>query len=300
VTPDLPAAELEAVFGTSAAPEEIHDLKGKRFASSLGVWRVISNGERRVLKHLQLGAGPIPQWDSHAEIDSPFYWRREVRVYEEGIPAPAPFRLPACTAFERPDGSVALWLEDVGDPEPWPAEDIAEVARRLAAVGEPANPPRWLARGWLRRYLEVRAERYDPDLPVWLRREEILERIEAMPQVLVHNDFHPGNVLRDGGDPVVIDWAFAGLGVRGDDAGIFAADILFDGFYDLADAGLVIDVVWDAYSRALDPAFVDEAEFAFFAGNALRYGWTRHWNNRFPEVYRAIATAAAARIPSLA
>ena len=46
MTADLPAAELESVFGTSAAPEEVLDLKGKRFASSLGVWRVVSNGRR--------------------------------------------------------------------------------------------------------------------------------------------------------------------------------------------------------------------------------------------------------------
>ena len=300
MTPDLPAHELEAVFGAASPPEEIVDLKGKRFASSLGVWRIVSQGERRVLKQLQLGAGPIPQWDSHAEVDSPFYWRREIEIYTHGIPAAAPFRLPACTRFDRPDGSVALWLEDVGDPEPWPTADIQEVARRLAAVGAPADAPPWLARGWLRRYLEVRAERYDPELPVWLRREEILERIEAMPLVLVHNDFHPGNVFRDGGDPVVIDWAFAGLGARGDDAGIFAADILFDGFYDLDEADAVIELVWNAYASALDPVYLEDAEFAYFAGNALRYGWTRRWNNRFPEVYRALAAAAAARLPSFA
>jgi hypothetical protein len=299
VTPELLDAELEAVFGTAAPPEHILDLKGKRFASSLGVWRVESNGESRVLKHLQLGAGPIPQWDSHAEVDSPFYWRREIEIYANGIPAPAPFRLPACTAFERGAGSVALWLEDAGDPEPWPSTDIADVARRLAAVEAPADPPDWLARGWLRRYLEVRAERYDPDLPAWRLREEILERIEAMPAVLAHNDFHPGNIFRNGGDPIVIDWAFSGLGVHGDDAGIFAADMLFDGFFPLEEAGFVLEHVWDAYSAALEPALVEDAEFAFFAGNALRYGWTRDWNNRFPEVYRAIAAAAAARIPSL-
>lgn len=286
------------MFGSADAPDEVQDLRGKRFASTMGVWRVVSDGRPLVLKHLALGAGGTRTWPSEAEVESPHYWRREADVYEHGLPQDVPFGLPACTVFERDDGSVALWLEDVGDPEPWPEADIAQVARRLADMPALTDAPRWLARDWLPRYLELRAYRVDPELPYWRSRHDIVARIEAGPRVLVHNDFHPGNIFRPGGDPVVIDWAFCGLGVPGSDAGVLAGDFLFDGFYVVEEAHRLIDLIWDAYSAALDPALVAEAEFTYFVGNALRYSWAPAINEHFAAVYAALASAAATRLPS--
>jgi hypothetical protein len=291
------------VFGSAAPPREIVDLRGKAFASTLGVWRVRVAEQTSVLKLLALGAGPTRAWRSEGEVESQFYWRREVEVYASDLLESAPFRGPRHQAFERGDGSVALWLEDVGDPGPWPPGDIADVTARLATMRAPRAEPPWLARGWLRRYLEIRAERVDPSLAVWQRREEILERIEAGPIVLVHNDFHPGNIFRPGGETVVIDWAFCGLGAPGDDAGILAADFLFDGFVPLDDPGVPanhIDHIWEAYSSALEPSLVEEAEFAYFAGNALRYAWAPAVSERFALAYAALASAASTRLPSFA
>jgi hypothetical protein len=288
------------VFGSAARPEAIDDLRGKSFASTIGVWRVRSAGQSRVLKHLALGAGRSPTWPSEPELDSQYYWRREFDVYANGLGDAVPFRLPACAAFERADGTLSLWLEDVGDPEPWPEADIADVARRLAAMPAVPSPPRWFAGDWFGRYLDLRAHRFDPDLPFWRRRDEIVERIESGPRVLVHNDFHPGNIFRPAGEPVVIDWAFCGLGVPGSDAGVLAGDFLFDGFYPVEEAGFLIDLIWEAYSGALDPALVPEAEFTFFVGNALRYGWAPAINEHFESVYNALASAAATRLPSFA
>jgi hypothetical protein len=288
------------VFGTAAPPEEVSDLRGKSFASTVGVWRVRSVGQSVVLKHLALGAGNAATWPSEPELDSQYYWRREVEVYANGLGRDIPFRLPGSTTFERADGSVALWLEDVGDPEPWPDIDIVDVARKLAAMPVVSSPPPWFAGDWFTRYLDLRAHRFDPELSFWLRRDEIVERIEAGPRVLVHNDFHPGNIFRPGGDPVVIDWAFCGLGALGSDAGILAGDFLFDGFYPPEEAGRLIELIWDAYSGALDPALVLEAEFTFFVGNALRYGWAPAINEHFASVHRALASAAVTRLPSFA
>jgi hypothetical protein len=231
------------VFGSAARPEAIDDLRGKSFASTIGVWRVRSAGQSRVLKHLALGAGRSPTWPSEPELDSQYYWRREFDVYANGLGDAVPFRLPACAAFERADGTLSLWLEDVGDPEPWPEADIADVARRLAAMPAVPSPPRWFAGDWFGRYLDLRAYRFDPDLPFWRRRDEIVERIESGPRVLVY---------------------------------------------------------WEAYSGALDPALVPEAEFTFFVGNALRYGWAPAINEHFESVYEALASAAATRLPSFA
>jgi hypothetical protein len=288
------------VFGAAAPPDDVVDLRGKKFASTVGVWRVVANGRSRVLKQLALGAGGTRTWPSEPEVDSPYYWRREANIYEQGLPSDVPFRLPDCAVFERSDGSVALWLEDVGDPEPWPDEDIVEVAQRLAAMPPVEYGPSWLAREWLPHYLDLRAFGFDPELSYWRQREEIVARIESGPRVLVHNDFHPGNVFRPGGDPVVIDWAFAGIGVPGSDAGVLAGDFLFDGFYPPEEAQHLIDLVWVAYSSALDPELVPAAEFAFFVGNALRYGWAPSINEHFASVHAALASAAATRLPSFA
>ena len=170
------------------------------------------------------------------------------------------------------------------------------------AGSPPCRPSRtrreWFARDWLPRYLDLRAFRFDHELPYWRQRAEIVARVEAGPPVLVHNDFHPGNVFRPGGDPVVIDWAFCGIGVPGSDAGILAGDILFDGFFPVEEAEFLIGLVWDAYSGALDSALLPEAEFTYFVGNALRYGWAPAISEHFAAVHAALASAAAARIPS--
>ena len=226
-----------------------------------------------MLKQLALGAGGTRTWPSEAQVASPHYWRREAEVYEHGLPPGVPFRLPACTAFERADGSVALWLEDVGDPQPWPDADVAT----SPGVWPPCRPSRTHRRGWhATGCLAISScVRFGstPGLSYWQHRDEIVARMEAGPRVLVHNDFHPGNIFRPGGDPVVIDWAFYGIGVPGSDAGMLAGDFLFDGFYSPEEAEHLIDLIWDAYSGALEPALVPEAEFVYFVGNALRYGW---------------------------
>ena len=45
---------------------------------------------------------------------------------------------------------------------------------------------------------------------------------------------------------------------------------------------------------------VPEAEYSFFVGNALRYGWAPAISERFAAVYAALASVAAARLPSFA
>jgi hypothetical protein len=247
-----------------------------------------------VLKLIALGAGGTPTWPSDPAETSPHYWRREALVYEHGLPANAPFRLPACESFTRDDGSIALWLEDAGEP---PGGDVPVIASRLAGMPRLEDGPAWLARPWLRRYLELRAHRIDPELPAWRAREEILARVDAAPTVLVHNDFHPGNVFPRDGDMVVVDWAFCGLGAVGGDAGILAADALYDGAVAADDPERFLVSVWEAYAAGLDPALVEDAEYVFFAGNALRYAWSTSFGDHFVSIYRAVSKVAA-RLPS--
>jgi hypothetical protein len=45
---------------------------------------------------------------------------------------------------------------------------------------------------------------------------------------------------------------------------------------------------------------VPEAEFTYFVGNALRYGWAPAINEHFASVHQALTSAAATRLPSFA
>ena len=96
---------------------------------------------------------------------------------------------------------------------------------------------------------------------------------------------------------IVVDWAFGGLGPVGGDAGILAADALYDGAVAADDPKRFLVSVWEAYAAQLDPALVADAEYVFFAGNALRYAWSPSFGEHFASVYRAVS-GAAARLPS--
>jgi phosphotransferase family enzyme len=217
-----------------------------------------------VLKLIRLDAGPHPRWLSRPEPGDPYYWRREPTAYASG--ALGRFGAPACiAAIDRDDGSVALWLEDGGDPPAWTPELLGGAARRLGTA-QAAEPPdeAWVARGFLRRYLDLHRVAAD----------SALDRIEAMPSTLCHNDLHPANVLAGG---AVVDWAFCGAAARGLDAGILVADGIADGAFDPALADAVADAVWGGYLDGLRAAgwtgSEDDVRFAFARGTALRLSW---------------------------
>jgi Phosphotransferase enzyme family len=265
----VPPAELEHVLGTTAV-DDVESLRPRGFASAVGVWRVRAGGDSAVLKLLRLDAAPHPRWPSRQEPDDPYYWRREPLAYESGFLAPfgAP-RLRACIA--RPDGAVALWLDDCGDPPLWTPELLGAAARRLGlaqgALASDLPDAPWLARGWFREYLRLHDVAPDP---------AVLARLEGSPQTVCHQDLHPNNVLGPGAD-YVVDWAYCGLGALGSDPGILVADGIADQAFARDVAWDVADAVWDGYVAGLHAAGwagdLDDVRFAFARGTALRLAW---------------------------
>jgi hypothetical protein len=285
----IPPDEAEAVFGR---PDVVVEPLGHATpAATAGVWRVSTADDRAVLKVVHHDPGGNERWPSSDVESSPYYWRREPAAYASGLlESIDPLRAPRCRLCrERPHGTVALWLEDVGDHPAWTEErlrgiayDLGSMQGRLAAA-LPEEP--WLSRGWLRAYLELRARWIEGyrDGPfaaeverIWSRRAEILERVDASRQTFCHFDFYPANIFGEQ-DTVVIDWAYCGLGAVGLDAGNLIPDAIFDGFVALEDADAARDAVWAGYVGGLrDAGFAPdtvELLWVFLAATALKYAW---------------------------
>jgi hypothetical protein len=226
----VPRDEARAVFGSEDCAK-VEPLRPRPLGATVGVWRVNVSGKSAVLKLLRLGAGSNVNWAASPEPDHPRWWRRELFALEDGLldvlrPELRPPTL--LHAADRPDGSLALWLEDLGAPAKWTIEALARVAGLLGVAQRRAvnKQPGVLPRGFLRAYLELRI----PHLaePFASQRERILSRLDALPQTLSHFDFHPANIFRADRTTAVIDWAYCGCGPVGADAGVLAADALAD------------------------------------------------------------------------
>lgn len=138
-------------------------------------------------------------------------------------------------------------------PEPTDVIDgLAEIALAIAAVPAPA----WVRP--FRRYLEPG----DASPPPWSRDREAWEcaiRIvsaapPATPTTLIHRDFHPWNVLWDGGVVAVVDWSQTSVGPIAVDVAHCRMNLVIGGDASAADAycaawearaGVSHDPYWD-------------------------------------------------------
>jgi hypothetical protein len=200
-----------------------------------GTAAVARGGERPWSVVLKIATCP-PEGSSGAHEGDWRYWRREERLLRSGLldGLPAGFAVPrAYRIDERPDGSVWLWTEDLGDAPggPWPPERLLTTARHLGRFNglplEGSGPRRlpaapWLGRDWLRQWL-ARVGRFErgagPLLadgaawaqplvrrvfpaPVrervarlWEGREALLAALDRLPRTLCHGDFWPPNLF---------------------------------------------------------------------------------------------------------
>jgi hypothetical protein len=286
----VPADEAAEVFG-GAEVVSVELLGDATPAATAGVWRVRTADDTAILKVVRHDSAGNERWPSSESESDPYYWRREPLVYSSGLlDSLRGLRAPRCRLCrERADGTVALWLDDVGAPPGWTvahfraiAGDLGRMQGRLAA-----DPPRerWLSRGWFRRYLELRARWIDGyrDGPyaaeverIWARRDTVLARVDVAQQTLCHFDFYPANIFGED-ETVVIDWAYCGLGALGIDAGNLVPDAIFDGFVALDEAQHVCEAVWEGYVAGLTESGLafdaDEVRYVFLAATALKFTW---------------------------
>lgn len=198
--------------------------------SGQGVWRVEDGGAVRVVKRLPR---PAPHDDAHLlDPQHVAWWRRAADAALDGSLTDTPgLRGPATLRVDEDDDGITLWQEWVPDA----ATSGLFVARALGRFAGSDLPPRpWHARHLLRTRLALVERRggwgtiarttvADVADHLWHRRTALLDRLDALPQVLQHGDPVPSNVPgRVGDDAVAIDWSTLGRGPVGADLGYFS------------------------------------------------------------------------------
>jgi hypothetical protein len=192
--------------------------------------------------------------DSHPT--SLFYWQREALLFESNVLtnlAPT-LSAPKCYGVEVMSAdAIWLWLEHIVDTSPaeWEMSDYARAAEAFGVFGgiylgeRPVPSEPWVATDFLRRFAACAAPAvahlahashhpvfgrlYPPAVAtrvahVWQQRDRLLHALERLPQTFCHFDAHRGNLLLQaaptGTRLIVIDWATAGSGSIGADAGM--------------------------------------------------------------------------------
>lgn len=294
----LEVARVAVAMGARADAPWSATAMGRRVAgATAGLWRVDAGAWSAICKVATHSDHGHENWRTAEAETDPMYWRREPTAYcsgflervvdasGSGVHTP---RLLAC--FERDDGSVATWLEDVrGLPgADWPFIGHPAASRALGrlqgglAVADAVPTEPWLSRGWLRAYVErfasfapvllddaqwravpelVRglAEVRDDFVRMWHARDRLLDALDALPRTLCHLDFHPDNLFgvtaTDGSSRVVvIDWAYCGIGALGEDIGNQVPDTMLDCFEEPSSGPMLDQMCVGAYLLGLADA----------------------------------------------
>jgi hypothetical protein len=211
---------------------------------------------------------------------------------------------PRCFGHAEHGGQHFLWLEDLGsDAIRWRLDDYGKAARALGRfngaylIGRSLPVAGWLSQQWLRSWLAEGAgamrelprfrrhplvqrvyprEVLDRLLLLWARRDELLDGLDRMPQVLGHNDAFRRNLFLRSERLLAVDWAFLGPEPVGAElAPLVTASVAFlgvarDSWRDLEQTAV------EAYLHGLQDVgwrgAPDFPRFGFAASSALRYG----------------------------
>ena len=286
------ATEATALWGGRATLEVTPLTHNRSNGVTRSVERVRTGPHTAVVKTQGRRTEGVPTHWTPSDDPTHFnYWRREALVYGAELPdayAGSGLAAPRLLArHERDDGTIALWLEDLGsDDRLWTVDDVVDAARRIGVAqgrvtveGGPDHA--WLSRGFLRRYASSKPvdeglldddERWDhplitrhaPDgLRAGTRRlhdeaDWFFDLSERLPRTFCHLDFWPSNMVRRAdGDLALVDWSFAGDGALGEDV-----------------SNLVVDTVFDHFLGADDLAELDRRVVTAYLDGLADAGWT--------------------------
>jgi hypothetical protein len=233
--------------------------------------------------------GMLPPGLRQRVLDSPL-WRYEADAYtsEIGGLLPAGLRMPVLHAvLDLGDDRIAVVLEDIAIADTgWDDDRFAQAARLLArtsvrltkADALPASGSR--VPGEMSRLLyEFRLQLADlpaladdrtwaahPQMAQWQqtlqpdlaelasRIPALLDWLDRLPQLMVHGDASPQNLLIPACEPdsfVAIDWSLGGINAAGDDLAQLAIGLAHAGQVPVAELPRIRDIVIDGYLQGL-------------------------------------------------
>ena len=280
----------------------------------LGVWRL--EGHAHVRGEPRAWSIVLKGWAGQDADDPPSAWNwphREIELYRSGILADLPGGIAAATCFgdfEREDGTVWIWLEDVTElsGSPWPIERYGTIARQLGQfngawlVEHPRPMTDFLSRNWVQAWTELagpaletfladdelanRSGTIPPDVlgafaRLWTRRHAIYQEMVWLPQTFCHLDAFSRNIFvrkqpNGADDTILIDWSYAGIGAIGEElVPLVGASV---GFMDapIGDIREMTEAAIDGYVAGLEDAGwkADPVEIwnVVVTSMALRYG----------------------------
>ncbi len=242
---ELPLAIVRAVAGRRDArvveTSETTIVTGTIGAATASVTRVsgvlTSGAGEKSFSVIRKMFRPVPSGrhvDSAGDPRHWAYWRREPLAYASGVlinPLGTGLIAPYC--YEVIDDVV--YLADVaGPPE---RADVAAYRLGTWHASAPIPDAAWLAGDQLAQRLAVADLDWSTvDAPadvlaIWHRRNDLLKALDAVPTVLCHGDFHPGNLIDTGSEATtVLDWGTLGTGPAGFDLAHLALSTLSDPF----------------------------------------------------------------------
>lgn len=250
-------AALAAVLGESV--EVVRQLHG---GVATCTHELVTPTRRLILKRYR-------DDDATAELE----WERLHVARNLPVPTPDPVVIDLRGDWFGTPALVMTWLS--GSVQ-YPVQ-VDALARTLAAIHGapiPDPPPATLLRPAYYETWEPQVE-YPDGLVAAL--EELRERAHALPKVVCHADYHPGNVLvADGEVTGVVDLASVRLAPRGFDIGLMRGDLCVTPGPAAADAFL------RAYERAAGVVVEDLAWFDAFAAARMLdngHGWVDAWTD---------------------
>ena len=249
----------------------------------------------------QVARTPFRIHHSNHRPTSLFYWQREALLFQSDVLinlAPT-LAAPQCYGVSVVSAdTVWVWLEHIVDlscPE-WGTSEYALAADAFGVFGgsylgdRPVPSAPWLATNFLRRFAACAAPAvahlahasthpvvgrlYPPAVAtrvahVWQQRHRLLQALDQLPQTFCHFDSHRGNLLMraasTGVQLIAIDWATAGSGPIG------------------ADAGMLMGVATQrAFFTRRECEELDMTIFAHYLAGFQRAGWQGdNWLMRF-------------------
>jgi hypothetical protein len=199
-------------------------------------------------------------------------WQREPLAYSSGLlPAGPGLAAPRCYGVIDHD----IYLADESSTPESPSTAAHRLGRWQAGTTRPDTLP-WLSGHQLAQRIAVSDLNWanldvHPRIPaLWEQRDELLEHLSQLPQVLVHGDFSQGNLRAsdDGRTTIVLDWATLGTGPVGADLASLALTTLGRHLPDYLD-GL------DGRFTAADVAFGYRATLALTGASRIHWMLTR-------------------------